>query len=654
MKRKFLWHVTGIFLVMAFALAPWAVLAQERKPTPSVQAPPKVVKAAPKVDDLRASYPIMRPDHETLMRWIAAYQSAPQISLDEKGMMLIPLRGSKSLLSHLSYVPALRNQGNCGDCWAWAGTGVMGIDLDVQKGTLDQLSVQYINSCKSGSYACCGGWLSDVADFYTTNPQAIPWSNTNASFADAGRSCASGSSLVGCGSIATSPNYLIDSISDLSITTQGVAQATAIANIKAVLNANKAVFFAFYLADDADWQDFFDYWDAGPETALWDPNPYCGHTWVDLEGGGHAVLCVGYNDDDPNPANHYWIIVNSWGTAGGARPNGIYRMKMDINYSCTFYDGAWYYSLNWQTLDIDWSTNVVLWNQPMSASVNNSYPSQDFETAFDTYDTYTADDFTNTVPWSISTIFVQGDLWNGGTSLMNATSLRFFIYTNSAGVPSGYPDGGLGGSGSPVWSLSVAPADPRVTLTTGVGGYLSNVTLKLTAPINLDPGTYWFGFYPEMSFTSYGQYGRHVSDTTNGYEGKFNNPGGAFGYGTSWTDLTTWTGTTQTDWAFRLEGGIAGAAPCDFDGDGDSDIGVWRPSNGKWYIQGQSAVAWGVSTDIPVPEDYDGDGDSGIAVWRPSDGRWYIEGMSSTPWGVSGDIPQAQNIWILKQTGLIP
>ncbi|MCP4213431.1 MAG: hypothetical protein GY765_02190 [bacterium] len=77
----------------------------------------------------------------------------------------------------------------------------------------------------------------------------------------------------------------------------------------------------------------------------------------------------------------------------------------------------------------------------------------------------------------------------------------------------------------------------------------------------------------------------------------------------------------------------------DFDGDGDTDIAIWRPSNGRWCIKGQASQAWGISTDIPVPGDYDGDGDTDIAIWRPSNGRWCIKGQPSQVYGVSTDIP---------------
>ncbi|HUQ64489.1 MAG TPA: hypothetical protein VM121_12105 [Acidimicrobiales bacterium] len=88
---------------------------------------------------------------------------------------------------------------------------------------------------------------------------------------------------------------------------------------------------------------------------------------------------------------------------------------------------------------------------------------------------------------------------------------------------------------------------------------------------------------------------------------------------------------------------VRAAPPGDFDADARTDVGVFRPAGGTWFVNGSggaaTAVGWGTSTDLPVPGDYDGDGDVDVAVFRPSDGAWYVKGGVTVGWGTSGDIP---------------
>jgi uncharacterized repeat protein (TIGR01451 family) len=199
------------------------------------------------------------------------------------------------------------------------------------------------------------------------------------------------------------------------------------------------------------------------------------------------------------------------------------------------------------------SAGTALWDQPMSSTNTTAYASHDFEAIMDTYDIYISDDFTSTTVWDIDSIFVPGNLWNTGTSLTNALTLNWHIYADDGGRPDGDP---TGGGLSPSWSLSLPPTHTQVTLGAGVGGYTSNVTLTLAAPASLPPGVWWLVFYPRMDIATGGQYGRHVADTTNGYDAQVVNPGGGFGFPSQWTsiqDTSTWN-MAQQDMAFRLEG----------------------------------------------------------------------------------------------------
>ncbi len=193
-----------------------------------------------------------------------------------------------------------------------------------------------------------------------------------------------------------------------------------------------------------------------------------------------------------------------------------------------------------------------LWSQGVSVTNTDAYANQDFESTNDPYDIYIADDFlVSGSGWEIKKIFVPGIVWNGGTTLLDADHLVFQIYTNNAGKPSGYP-----GGGSPLWSFSLLPTDGQITLSTGVDGFLSNVTLELSSPVYLAPGSYWLVFYPQLDIGVGGQYGRHVSDTTNGYDAMVINPGAAFGLPIVWTsiqDSSTW-GMAQQDMAFEIWG----------------------------------------------------------------------------------------------------
>ncbi len=115
----------------------------------------------------------------------------------------------------------------------------------------------------------------------------------------------------------------------------------------------------------------------------------------------------------------------------------------------------------------------------------------------------------------------------------------------------------------------------------------------------------------------------------------------------------TWGGVT-----FNIDGNIADAPvagvaiarnmPADFDGDGRSDISVFRPTDGVWYVLSSknstfSGTQFGVAADVITPGDFDGDGKTDFCVFRPSTGTWYMltksGAFSARQFGADGDVP---------------
>jgi len=77
----------------------------------------------------------------------------------------------------------------------------------------------------------------------------------------------------------------------------------------------------------------------------------------------------------------------------------------------------------------------------------------------------------------------------------------------------------------------------------------------------------------------------------------------------------------------------------DYDGDGASDIGVFRAATGLWSVRGVGTSFFGRAGDVPVSGDYDGDGTTDISVFRPASGLWAIYDTTRTYYGKNGDTP---------------
>jgi hypothetical protein len=324
---------------------------------------PATAQSAPQAGALEESplqqggfrYPVMHPDAATRELWRRNHQELAATTLDAgvqrrlSASVLASASTSMDLFSSLTYVPSSWNQGACGSCWVFASTAMLEVALSHTYGIKDFLSTQFLQS-NADSYTCTGGDLTTFAAFYNAKKILVPWSNPHAEYLDGAVNAYCSSSLVEPSLIGTSPNYAITRITPAQINNGSLSQAQMIQAIKTALNQGQAVGFSFF-TDFSDAGGFYDFWDNQPEATLW-VNPYEGGTWSGATWGGHMVTIMGYNEDDTNPTNHYWILQNQWGLPSN-RPNGQFHLPMQMNYAATYKDsGQTYLCYQFETLTL--------------------------------------------------------------------------------------------------------------------------------------------------------------------------------------------------------------------------------------------------------------------------------------------------------------
>ncbi|MGA7296318.1 MAG: hypothetical protein WBW92_02245 [Rhodanobacteraceae bacterium] len=186
------------------------------------------------------------------------------------------------------------------------------------------------------------------------------------------------------------------------------------------------------------------------------------------------------------------------------------------------------------------TTASVLYDQTDNASGNGA-PAQNFETAYDAYDSEGADDFV--VPaggWTLT----EADLVTSTSGpFTGTTTATVNIYPDAAGQP----------GASPVCSF------PGATATVGA----ATTTIPLTGGCSLGAGTYWLAVQIDLDLATNGQIFWSDRSTQSNSAGVWRNPNDGFGSGcTNWDTLANCgVGGSFPDYLFQLVGNVGGGLP---------------------------------------------------------------------------------------------
>jgi cathepsin L len=195
------------------------------------------------------------------------------------------------------YVTPVKNQGQCGSCWAFSTTGSLEGQMYKKTGVLTSLSEQQLLDCSTsfGNHGCNGGLMDNAFDYIKSNggldsEAAYPY-ETRQSYCRYKQADSVGT-VTGYTDISTGDELELKQ----ALATQGPVS----------------------VAIDASHQSF-QFYDQG----VYD-EPACDSYQLD-----HGVLAVGYGTEN---GKDYWLVKNSWGTSWGEE--GYIKMSRNCNNQC--------------------------------------------------------------------------------------------------------------------------------------------------------------------------------------------------------------------------------------------------------------------------------------------------------------------------------
>ena len=192
-------------------------------------------------------------------------------------------------------VSNVKNQGQCGSCWAFSTTGSLEGQHALITGKLVSLSEQQLVDCSRsfGNMGCQGG-LMDNAFKYIASIKGDDTEQSYGYTAENGK-CKYNEANVGAGD---------KSYTDIPQKNENALQE-AVANVGPISCAMDASHISFQLY----------------HSGIYDPWLLCSQTKLD-----HGVLAVGYGTQD---SKDYWWVKNSWGPSWGM--DGYFMLKRGAN-----------------------------------------------------------------------------------------------------------------------------------------------------------------------------------------------------------------------------------------------------------------------------------------------------------------------------------